>query len=67
MLNVKRIYKKYAPFFNEFISISVNMDESEAMKFYNMDETELGPSCIDHVVVGIYNIVYSSQQMGDHL
>ena len=63
MLIVKRIYKNYAPLFNKFTSISVNLDESEAMKFYNLDEIELGPSCTYHVVVGIYSTIYSSQYL----
>jgi hypothetical protein len=45
-LIVERIYKNYAPLFNEFIGISVNPDESEAMKFYNLNESTPGPLCI---------------------
>jgi hypothetical protein len=31
---------------NEIISMSVNLDESEAMKFHILDEIELDLSCI---------------------
>lgn len=38
LVSVKRIYNNRAPLFNEFNSISVNLDESEAIEFYNLDE-----------------------------
>jgi len=45
-LIVTRVYKNYAPHVNEFTSISVNLDESEAIRFYNLnDSIELGLSC----------------------
>lgn len=56
MLIVKKIYKNYAFFFNEFIFISINLDESEAIKFYNLDEIELNLLCTNNIIVGIYNI-----------
>ena len=46
LLYVKRIHKNYAPVFNEFTSISVGLYESEVMNYCNLDEIELGPSCI---------------------
>ena len=36
----------YTLFFNELSWISVHFNESEAMKFYSLDEIELGPSWI---------------------
>jgi len=61
----KKIPKNDAPLLNEFTSISVHLDESEAMKIYNLNEIELDPSCILHIILWliIYSIVYSSQYL----
>lgn len=44
MLTIKRSYKCYASLFNEFTSISVNLHEIEALKFYNLDEFDRNPN-----------------------
>ena len=44
LLIVKRTCKIYEPHFNEFTFISVNLDESEAMKFDNLDEIDKIPN-----------------------
>ena len=46
MLIVRIIYTNYAPLLDELTSISVNVHENKSMKFYDLDEIELGPSCI---------------------
>ena len=46
MLTVKKIQKKYAPLFNEFTSLSVNLDKNEATKLYILDEIIV--ACIHH-------------------
>jgi hypothetical protein len=40
LLIVKRNYKNCKPLFNEFTLISVNLDESKAMKFDNLNEID---------------------------
>ena len=35
---LRKSRKKNTPLFNEFASISVNLDESEATQFYKLDE-----------------------------
>jgi hypothetical protein len=46
LLIVRIIYTNYAPLLDELTSISVNVHENKSMKFYDLDEIELGPSCI---------------------
>jgi hypothetical protein len=50
------MYKNYAPFFNEFTSISVNLVESEAMKFYNLDEIVRDPKPKPYYLKGTIGI-----------
>lgn len=40
MLIVVIIYKNYVFLFNEFNWISIDLDKSEDMKFYNLNEIE---------------------------
>ena len=44
MLIAKRIHKNYAPFFNEVTLVSVNLEKSEVMQFYNLDEIDRNPN-----------------------
>lgn len=60
MLIVVTIYKNYAPLSNEFNWISIDLDKSEDMKFYNLNEIEWGSSyCGWHLKHFIYLIVSS--------
>ena len=45
-LIMKGINESYVPFFNDYTSIGVNLDKSKAMRYYNLDEIGLRPSCI---------------------
>ena len=42
----------YASLLDGFTSISVNLDESEVMQFYYLDEIEIGPLCRIGPVIG---------------
>ena len=42
--------------FNEFISISVHLDESEAMKLYNLDEIDKNFDRENYYLIGTTSI-----------
>ena len=44
MLIVKRIFQMYTSLFDELTSIGFNLDESEVMKFCNLDEIVESPN-----------------------
>lgn len=43
--------KNNAPLFNEFNLIIVNLDESEATKFYDMDEIDKNPNLTTYYLI----------------
>jgi hypothetical protein len=44
LLTIQKRDRNYAPHFNEFASININLDEIEAMNFYNLGEINKNPN-----------------------